>query len=83
MLACTCSGWEKSANQIFGLQLTESLRNNSEYTGEPFKFCPWCATSLTHKNGCTGCKYYNGRAPKCSLPSLTPCPELMRKENNE
>lgn len=42
---CDCPDWEASANQIFNAQSIHSA-NGIKYTGEVFKFCPWCGKVL-------------------------------------
>ncbi len=41
-----CEGWEKSFEQIINAQKLLFITKDMEYTGEKFKFCPWCAKEI-------------------------------------
>jgi len=42
-----CAGWEKSITQIKLFQeFLESINQRVEYTGNKFKFCPWCGKEI-------------------------------------
>lgn len=42
---CDCNGWKKSMNPL-NSGLTMASARGYEYTGETFKFCPWCGKEL-------------------------------------
>ena len=49
-MECSCKGWKKSAEQIFSLQATAAIARDIKYTGDHFKFCPWCGASLVSQS---------------------------------
>jgi hypothetical protein len=55
-MECNCKGWKKSANQIFSVQAIVALTKGMHYTGDTFKFCPWCGKNLAsqHRNSADG-----------------------------
>ena len=50
-MECSCKGWKKSAEQIFALQATSAITRGVYYTGDKFKFCPWCGADLASQSG--------------------------------
>jgi len=42
---CHCEGWQKSQHQIHSAQLFAGV-HGQQYTGDQFKFCPWCGSTL-------------------------------------
>ena len=47
---CNCEGWLKSADQIFQAQMDVTMRIGIQYTGDIFKYCPWCGIELQAHN---------------------------------
>ena len=45
MAECSCKGWKTGMEQIVQAQMFLAMREQ-EYTGDPFKFCPWCGREL-------------------------------------
>lgn len=46
-LICDCDKWKRSADQIIGLQVEQALiLIRGEYTGDTWRFCPWCGLVL-------------------------------------
>lgn len=41
-----CAGWERSAKQIFDAQKIIAANHRIEYTGDIFKYCPWCGKEI-------------------------------------
>ena len=41
-----CKGWEKSMQQIIDGQNFLAITRGWQYTGLPFKFCPWCGKKI-------------------------------------
>jgi len=60
-MECNCKGWQKSADQIFSVQVLVALTKGMLYTGDQFKFCPWCGKDLASQSviaefcGCLSC----------------------------
>ena len=50
-MECSCKGWKKSAEQIFALQATAAITRGVHYTGNRFKFCPWCGAKFASQSG--------------------------------
>ena len=45
--AARCAGWIKSMSQIkLFEEFLESINQRVEYTGNKFKFCPWCGKTI-------------------------------------
>lgn len=42
---CDCKGWKKSINPL-NSGLTMASARGYQYTGDDFKFCPWCGKEL-------------------------------------
>ena len=44
-----CEDWKPNIDKINGFIQTAAARANNFniYTGIPFRFCPWCGTSVT------------------------------------
>lgn len=42
MSDCKCDGWQKNIDHIMNAEVHMNLSHNIEYTGDSFKFCPWC-----------------------------------------
>jgi len=42
-----CPGWEKSYKQIINGQIYLDSVKNIKYTGDKFKYCPWCGKEIT------------------------------------
>lgn len=47
---CDCEGWLKSAEQIFNAQAALTFRVGIQYTGDIFKYCPWCGKDIQLQN---------------------------------
>ena len=58
-LICDCDKWKRSADQIIGAQVEQALNHNMitaqgeellirgcKYTGDKWRFCPWCGLEL-------------------------------------
>jgi hypothetical protein len=58
-LICDCDKWKRSADQIIGAQVEQALNHNMitaqgeellirgcKYTGDKWRFCPWCGLVL-------------------------------------
>ena len=60
MNQCMCDGWRKSMNEITNGQTILALIKGIKYTGDPFKFCPWCGKAINpiHSKNCI-CKESN------------------------
>jgi len=45
-----CSGWNKSMDRLQDQQVFCSIQSAApKYTGEKFKYCPWCGEKITKK----------------------------------
>jgi hypothetical protein len=51
-LFCVCDDWKESAPQIKSAQHL-AVWHNMFYTGQPFRFCPWCGLTLNAGDSAT------------------------------
>lgn len=54
MYYCKCSRWAKNYPKIEAAQLFANLHGQA-YTGDPFDYCPWCASQLQVGRECEAC----------------------------
>jgi len=43
---CTCADWEPGISKINGYIDVGRIHSMGDYTGKPFKYCPWCGKHL-------------------------------------
>lgn len=46
MSDCKCEGWQNNIDHIMNAEVHMNLSHGIEYTGDSFKFCPWCGEPL-------------------------------------
>ena len=47
---CTCEDWEIGVSSLNAILSLSALRGSSpKYSGEEFRYCPWCGSKLKEK----------------------------------
>lgn len=48
-----CADWKPQTDLVNGPITLQSARSGGryQYTGIPFRYCPWCGKSRSHNNG--------------------------------
>lgn len=46
-MKCDCKKWQDNINKLNAAWMISHVHGTGGYTGEHFKFCPWCGVHLT------------------------------------
>ena len=47
---CNCQSWQELTKSIIDQTVFCYVHSGPQYKGPPFRFCPWCGTTLQQRN---------------------------------